>query len=155
MVFGTQKPFSISSTSSPSSLQGASRLVPGSSRDGDAGAGGHRRTHRCGAGCVWRAAGHSRGSSSAPTQTGTCTPPSRCAPRPPRCWSTSGTPGTGNSSVTSHRLLPFINGNRHKRVAGPFPHYSAGLGADTLREICFLGKVLFPICKTKSLYLNC
>lgn len=49
-------------------------------------------TYRCAGCCGWTAAGLSPGSSSGPTQTGTCTPRCRSAPLRPRCWSRSGRP---------------------------------------------------------------
>lgn len=132
----------------PHRLAALFRAPPGSCRRHPAG------THHCAGGCAWRAAARSRGSSSAPTRTGTCTPPSRSVRPPPHCWSTSGTPAwesVGEILSTS----AFIHENRARRVAGPFPCYSTWFGADTLWELWFFRKAIFPICKTKWLYLNC
>lgn len=94
----------------PHRLAALFRAPPGSCRRHPVG------THRCAGGCALRAAARSRGSSSAPTRTGTCTPPSRSARPPPRCWSMSGTPAwesVGEILSTS----AFIHENRARRVA--------------------------------------
>lgn len=46
----------------------------------------------------------------------------------------------GNNGVKIHPVLAFISENRHEQVASLFPLYLAGLGADMLWEVWFLGK---------------
>lgn len=53
----------------------------------------------------------------------------------------------GNSGVKIHLVLAFISENRHEQVASLFPLYLAGLGADMLGEVWFLGKYYFPFVK--------
>lgn len=96
VIFGTGRPFSISQLNQQQQLP--AEHIPAGTR---ASRGRWRGTHRCAADCGWRAAGHSRGSSSAPTRTGTCTPPSRCVHRLPRCWRTSGKPGVETAGLKS------------------------------------------------------
>lgn len=51
----------------------------------------------------------------------------------------------GNSGVKIHPALAFISEN--KQVASSFSLYLAGLGADMLWEVWFLGKYYFPFAK--------
>lgn len=53
----------------------------------------------------------------------------------------------GNSGVKTHPVLAFISENKHKQVGSPFPLRLAGLGADMLWEVWFLGKNYFPFAK--------
>lgn len=59
-------------------------------------------THHCAGCCVLKAAELSPGSSSGPTQTGTCTLRCHSGLLQPRCWSRSGTPaGSGGGHVNA------------------------------------------------------